>query len=220
MMKKSCLILFLTFVSLSIYAQETFSDSIASLNKKALIAPALLTAYGASSFFIKPIRDLDIHINNLNRSTPSKNNIDGILTFTPAIAVYGLNAIGIKGKNNWKVQTAHLAIAQVAMNLVVRPTKFLSNRTRPDGSSDQSFPSGHTAIAFVNAEFLWQEYKHRNKWLAASGYAIAATTGVLRMKENEHWFSDVVASAGIAILSTKLTYWAYPKIVKWVKKKK
>jgi membrane-associated phospholipid phosphatase len=77
-----------------------------------------------------------------------------------------------------------------------------------------SFPSGHTAEAFMAAEFLWQEYRGRSPWYGIAGYACAAATGYLRLYNNQHWFSDVVAGAGIGIGSTKLAYWIYPKIKK------
>jgi membrane-associated phospholipid phosphatase len=41
---------------------------------------------------------------------------------------------------------------------------------------------------------------------------MATTTAYLRMANNKHWFSDVVAGAGIGIASTKLAYWLYPRI--------
>jgi membrane-associated phospholipid phosphatase len=41
---------------------------------------------------------------------------------------------------------------------------------------------------------------------------MAATTGYLRMYNNRHWLSDIVAGAGIGIASTKISYWLYPKI--------
>jgi membrane-associated phospholipid phosphatase len=49
---------------------------------------------------------------------------------------------------------------------------------------------------------------------ASSGYIIAATTGYLRIRNNKHWLSDVVAGAGTGILSTRLVYHFYPKISK------
>ena len=36
--------------------------------------------------------------------------------------------------------------------------------------------------------------------------------GFLRMYNNKHWLSDVVAGAGIGIMSTKIAYWIYPVI--------
>ena len=219
---KSCLSIILLLISLCSFGQPSQVDSIPSLKVRSLITPVLLTAYGASSFISPSIRKIDTrwyHSINQNSVKPSQN-IDDFLQYTPALAVYGLDLMGLKGKHNWKEQTAHLLMAQIAMNIVVRPTKIISHRLRPDGSAYNSFPSGHTSMAFVNAEFLWQEYKHRNKWLAASGYVVAAATGYMRMQENRHWFSDVVAGAGIAMLSTKLTYWAYPRVVKLIKKKR
>lgn len=217
--KKSCLTLWILIIGFTSSAQQ---DSLPPLNARSLITPGLLSAYGASSLFVKPIRNMDTRwYEHINKSSSNHNqNIDDFLQYSPAIAVYGLDMLGIKGKNNWKVQTAHLFIAQIAMNAVVRPAKIITHRLRPDGSAYNSFPSGHASMAFVNAEFLWQEYKHRNKWLAASGYVVAAATGYMRTQENRHWLSDVITGAGIGILSTKLTYWAYPRIVKMVHPKR
>ncbi len=43
-----------------------------------------------------------------------------------------------------------------------------------------------------------------------AGYAIATTTGIFRLYNRDHWFSDVVAGAGFGILSTKAAYLIYP----------
>jgi membrane-associated phospholipid phosphatase len=37
---------------------------------------------------------------------------------------------------------------------------------------------------------------------------------------NRHWGRDVVAGAGVGIISTQLAYWIYPKIQKMLRKKK
>ena len=103
-------------------------------------------------------------------------------------------------------------LSNIIMNTTVFPLKKISHRLRPDSSDYYSFPSGHTAEAFTSAEFLYQEYKNVSPWYGVAGYAIAATTGYLRMYNNKHWFSDVVAGAGIGIASVKITYWLYPKI--------
>ena len=83
---------------------------------------------------------------------------------------------------------------------------------RPDGTSNNSFPSGHTATAFSGAEFLWQEYKDVNIWYGISGYIVATGTGFFRIYNSRHWLSDVVMGAGIGILSTKVAYWIYPYV--------
>lgn len=83
---------------------------------------------------------------------------------------------------------------------------------RPNGSGFNSFPSGHTANVFASAEFLNQEYKDIHPWIGYAGYTVATATGILRMYNNKHWLSDVVAGAGFGILSTKVSYLIYPKL--------
>ena len=57
-----------------------------------------------------------------------------------------------------------------------------------------------------------QEYKDVSPWYGVAGYAMATATGMLRMYNNKHWMSDVVAGAGVGIVSTKLAYWLYPYV--------
>ncbi len=98
------------------------------------------------------------------------------------------------------------------MGISVNSIKSTGNVIRPDGSSNNSFPSGHTAISFVGAEFLWQEYKDVSIWYGISGYLIASGTGFFRMYNNRHWLTDVSMGAGIGILSTKIAYWTLPYV--------
>ena len=91
---------------------------------------------------------------------------------------------------------------------------------RPDGTSFNSFPSGHTATAFMGAELMNQEYKHQSIWYSIAGYTVATGTGVFRMYNNRHWLSDVVAGAGVGILSAKAGYWLYPYVSKLFNGKK
>ena len=106
------------------------------------------------------------------------------------------------------------------MGGTVNIVKNTGNIERPDGSSNNSFPSGHTATAFMGAEFLYQEYKDVSIWYGISGYIVAAGTGYFRMYNNRHWLSDVAAGAGIGILSTKIAYWIHPLIKRSIFKDK
>lgn len=94
------------------------------------------------------------------------------------------------------------------------PLKHAVKEERPDHSNRLSFPSGHTAIAFASAQFMFREYKDHNLLLGISGYSLAVFTGVYRMLNDKHWFGDVIGGAGFGILSTELAYWLYPKINK------
>jgi membrane-associated phospholipid phosphatase len=128
--------------------------------------------------------------------------------------VYGLNFAGYKGKSSIKDATMILITSKIISTVGAQGIKKLSQRLRPDSSARNSFPSGHTTEAFANATFLYEEYKDKNIWIGIAGYAIASTTAYLRIYNNRHWLSDVVAGAGLGIASTKFAYWLYPKISK------
>lgn len=100
------------------------------------------------------------------------------------------------------------------MGATVSAMKNITKVERPDGSARNSFPSGHTATAFMGAELLRREYWDVSPWIGVAGYAIAAGTGFFRMYNNRHWLTDVIAGAGIGILSVQAAYWLYPVISK------
>jgi membrane-associated phospholipid phosphatase len=134
------------------------------------------------------------------------------MQYAPAAAVYALNACGVEGKNNLKDRSIILATSYLIMTATVLPLKSITKEERPDGSANNSFPSGHTATAFAGAEFLWQEYKNKSIWYGISGYVVATATGAFRVINNRHWVTDVAAGAGIGIISTKVAYWIYPYV--------
>jgi len=186
-----------------------------------LILPAGLVAYGVTALHNTGLRNINEKINEeLAIEHPHKAlTIDNYLQVAPALAVYGLNAMGIHGKHNFKDRTILYGMSMLISNTTVWGVKRYTGEMRPDGSNAYSFPSGHTANAFVAAEFMRQEYKDVSPWYGVAGYAVAATTGYLRMYNNKHWFGDVVAGAGIGIASTKIAYWLYPTLQRTVFKK-
>lgn len=184
------------------------------LQFKQLIIPTALITYGAVTMSSHDANSLNGKIQEdiwIDKPHSSKH-YDTYLMFAPAVSVYALNAFGIKGKNNFRDRSMIYLMSNIFVNAIVYPTKKLTKQLRPDASNNNSFPSGHTATAFAAAEFMRMEYKNVSPWYGVAGYTMAVATGYLRMYNNKHWFSDVVAGAGIGILSTKLSYWLYPKI--------
>jgi len=181
---------------------------------KSLLLPAGLITYGFIALENDGLKNLDNRIKEeIWTEHPHKPvTIDNYLQYAPAAAVYGLNAIGIKGKNNFRDRTMIYLLSNAIMGITVQSLKKITRIQRPDGFGTNAFPSGHTGTAFVSAEFLYQEYKDVSPWYGIAGYAMAATTAYLRMYNNRHWFRDLAPGAGIGIISTKLAYWIYPAI--------
>lgn len=178
---------------------------------KQLIIPTALIAYGFIGLNSDQLKGYNSEIKEeVNEHIDEKFTIDDIAQYAPAASVYVLNAFGDKGKNNIKDRSIILATSYLIMSVTVLSLKDITKEERPDGTSNNSFPSGHTATAFVGAEFLWQEYKEKSIWYGISGYVVAAGTGIFRIVNDRHWFTDVAAGAGIGILSTKIAYWIYP----------
>jgi membrane-associated phospholipid phosphatase len=190
------------------------ADSVQHLHSKAysVIIPAAFISYGALSLAVHPIRHFDYYIRSEVRTNNSTfhTKVDNFILFAPVVMTYGLNMLGDEGKNRFGDRTALLGLSAAFMSISTFPLKHFSHRLRPDGSDKQSFPSGHTAAAFALAEFMAQEYGDKSPVYTIVGYSFATATGVLRIYNNAHWFSDVVAGAGFGILSTKAAYLVYP----------
>ncbi|WP_438059819.1 phosphatase PAP2 family protein [Flavobacterium sp. RSSA_27] len=178
---------------------------------KQLIFPTVLIGYGVIGIESDGLKFVNSGIKEeVNENIDEKITIDDFSQYLPAASVYGLNAMGIKGKHNFKDRTIILGTSYLLMSATVLSLKSITKVERPDGSAFNSFPSGHTATAFAGAEFLWQEYKDVSVWYGISGYIVAAGTGAFRIYNDKHWLTDVVAGAGIGILSTKVAYWINP----------
>lgn len=178
---------------------------------KQLIIPSTLIAYGIFETAIEHNYLLNRQIKHeVTEHVDSKFTMDDISQYLPAGSVYALNLLGIKGKNSFKDRSFILGISTLFMAASVNTIKYTTKIERPDKSAKNSFPSGHTAVAFMGAEFLWQEYKDVSIWYGIAGYTIATGTGIFRLYNDKHWFADVIAGAGVGILSTKAAYWLYP----------
>ncbi len=201
-----------------LFGQSTITDSLNTnqnikFNYKSLIIPTVLISYGIIGIESDALKSINAEIKEeVNENIDEKLTIDDFAQYAPFMSVYAFNAMGIQGKNNFKDRTIILGTAYLIMGSTVYGLKKITRIERPDGSSNNSFPSGHTATAFMGAEFLWQEYKDVSIWYGITGYAVAVGTGTFRIYNDRHWLTDVVTGAGIGILSTKIAYWLHPLV--------
>ena len=135
------------------------------------------------------------------------SEIDNYTQFSGIALTAGLKMAGVEGRSSWPRLFASSLTSYAIMAAFVNSIKYTASEMRPDGSTRNSWPSGHTATAFAGATILHKEYGlTRSPWYSIAGYTVATATGVMRVLNNRHWISDVLSGAGIGILSTELAY--------------
>ena len=180
-----------------------------------LIAPAVLIGAGVIGLESDWLKHRNSETKDELQEHPhSRLGVDDFTQYAPLAATYGLRLCGIKGVHDYVDLTIISATAYLLTSATVFGVKTLTRVERPDGSTANSFPSGHTASAFAGAEILRREYWNVSPWIGVAGYAVAAGTGFLRMYNNRHWLTDVIAGAGFGILCAEAAYWLYPFITK------
>jgi membrane-associated phospholipid phosphatase len=100
------------------------------------------------------------------------------------------------------VAAAGLTTAAIKELGRVRPAETRNVYVFRPFSRHESFPSGHTTIAFAFATSLSEEIDR--PWATVLLYAGAAGTGWSRMNDQRHWLSDVLAGAAVGITAGKI----------------
>ena len=139
--------------------------------------------------------------------TEFKTSVDNYTQYFPPALALGLKIGGVEGRSDWQRFGVSAAMSYAIMAGLVNTIKYTASEMRPDGSTANSWPSGHTATAFVGATILHKEYGlTRSPWFSVLGYGTATATGIMRVLNNRHWVSDVLSGAGIGIMSGELGY--------------
>ena len=89
---------------------------------------------------------------------------DDWLQYAPAGAMVAMKACGVQSRSSWGRMLVSDAFSAGLMAIAVNSLKYSCRVMRPDGSTRNSFPSGHTATAFMTATMLHKEYGHRSPW--------------------------------------------------------
>lgn len=204
-MKKLLAVCCLALAVLPLRAQYSASESF-SWDK--IIVPGLLIGAGTVASFSPWYQsniDTPLQAWALDVSGGKAFPLDNFLQFAPALG-YAAAIPFAGGEHTWQEKSLVLGTSFSVMMALVYGTKWLTAVERPN-SSRHSFPSGHTAMAFFGAEIVRQEY---GPWWGLAAYSAAAVTGFLRVYNNWHWSSDVIAGAGVGILSGLIGYWLLP----------
>ncbi|AKD02663.1 PA-phosphatase [Pontibacter korlensis] len=180
----------------------------AVLPAAALIGAGVYTIQGNGLFSSFDARDAR------NRHAPEfATKVDDYVFFVPLAYLYGFNIFSSQNRHEVGRQTKLLIASGALTSALVWPTKKLTDIDRPN-NDNYAFPSGHTAYAFTIATVVDKEFRHKSPWVSVGSYAIATGTGIMRMLNNEHWMADVIAGAGVGILSVNTVYWLHDKLAK------
>ena len=187
-----------------------------------LILPTALIAVGAfgvhNGWFCGLKQDVKESFYDLRGDCTFK--LDNTLQYLPLAASVGLGLVGVKAKHPFRERIAATATATLAMVALTNGMKHTIREKRPDSDARNSFPSGHTATAFLGAELVRIEYG--NGW-GAGAYAVATGIAFLRLYNDRHWLNDIIGGAGVGILSAKIGYWLLPlekRLFGWDKSKR
>jgi len=203
-----------TLLSVSSVLPDTAIVYDQGFNPHDLIAPAALIGTGAiiaSTGFGKQFqRYVKKEMAELRGDHYTK--IDNYVQYAPAAFYLGLGVCGVKCKHNILERSLAAATAYLAEFALTSSIKHIVREQRPDTSTRNSFPSGHTATAFVGAELCRREY---GLGIGIGAYVVASSVGVMRLYNERHWVGDVLAGAGIGILSANIGYWMLPVYQRW-----
>lgn len=120
-----------------------------------------------------------------------KTNGDILLGTLPALAL-GSTLIWQDGQKG----TEQFAKTLTSTILLTNILKFTIDKQRPNGQNNNSFPSGHTSIAFSNATFIQKRYGWK---YGVPAYLLAGYVGYTRIEAKKHDGWDVFAGAALGI---------------------
>lgn len=114
--------------------------------------------------------------------------------------------------HNWSRFIVNTGASVVVAYGAKTALKAIVKEERPDHSDNQSFPSGHAAMAFAAARSIDKEFRKDCVWIPMAGYAAATAIGIERVASDRHHWYDVVAGAALGYGAAELTWWASDKL--------
>lgn len=197
------------FVVLCFY-QNCFAESFADYHVKPVVArltdraSILTTVMGAFAVGLSEpndhrIRDYSVGYQNMDQNTAHVGDLLG--TGGAAVISSGLQYAFDDREYVYQSHIRGLAYG----GLFIYGLKTFFGRPRPGTSNNrQSFPSGHSAIAWMSATHLTYAYGWKAAVLA---YPVAVFVGASRLAADSHWFSDCVGGAFLGFVIGRATYY-------------
>lgn len=178
---------------------STYKKSVEShLKYKRFIIPAGLVAAGS----LLKIPSIEDNLQKNQKKIFGENfhtRVDDYTQYLPVVGIFSGHILGFKSEHTYTEMAANVAVSSLITGGIVTIAKNGFSAIRPDNSAQNSFPSGHSALAFNLATIQFLEYRNSNIWYASSGLLIATATALMRVANNRHWTGDILAGSGIGM---------------------
>lgn len=122
-------------------------------------------------------------------------NTGDVMAYVLPATALGLTAIFHDGEGTREFSKSAVITMAATVGL-----KYAIHSRRPNGKP-HSFPSGHAAITFSSAEFMYQRYGWK---YGVPAYVLASFVGYSRIRAHEHYFRDAAAGAALGLFTTHL----------------
>ena len=178
---------------------ERQSTSRLRLSMKTIAFPLSLITYGAFSQSNNELREFDVRIKNVVRKDADFHSpVDNYMQYAPGLAVYVLNAIDIKGKNNFRDRTMIYLLSNVMMGITF---KLLKKLQKLRGLKDLEPMHFHRAIRRLLLRVL--NFCCRNIKIYLPGMVLQA----MPLLQQRVFYACIITSIGSGML------WPVPALV-------
>ncbi|MCQ2959948.1 MAG: phosphatase PAP2 family protein [Bacteroidales bacterium] len=188
------------------------SEKETRFDAKQIIMPVSIGLVGATGLIPNsPLSKLSVATHEKILLHSYHTEVDDWIQYLPVTMYMGLNLTSLNTNRSFAEKLLTPLIAYASMVVMTEGLKYTVSEKRPDSNKCNSFPSGHTATAFTGAELVRLEY---GNIYGSVAYVVATTVGAMRVYNDRHWIHDVVAGAGIGILSARIGNWLCPELNK------
>ena len=188
-------------------AQVRVRQDSSAFRPQALIAPGVLLSAGVGIHCFGH-EAIDVPLNRWVqeswRAGRPERPFDNYIQYLPLAMDLGLGLAGVSAEHGFVDRVIEASLGGITLGALSWTMKAVIDSPRPNGVDGRSFPSGHTDWVFFGAELVRMEYGWG--W-GAGAYAVATTVAVMRNYNNWHWLSDVLAGAGLGILTAQAGRW-------------
>lgn len=188
---------FLSDYSLNRFGENVISPVTESSGQVSLLIGSFLT----SALLVSRDQTVNPMQEHWSEAKPmgSLSKFGDIMGQTVPNAIYGLGMLlhhAITDSNKSYYRTMYMIEATAYSALTTLVLKNVIHETRPSGSDNYSFPSGHTTTAFAFATVIAEEH---SLYYSVPAYALATLVGLSRINDNAHYLHDVVFGATVGI---------------------